>query len=400
MTVMQRDGSPKWQIEFTYRDVGVRKTSGILVGETKAEQKISKAKAEAIEAEWKAAIDVQKDSKHTQVTLFQALERHAETGVKARNRVTFLSSINRLCGAFGKDTLLDDIREEQIHEWRDAMMKGGVMVMTSDGWKPNGKPMAVASVNKYLKVLKRVLRRSHYEFKVLREVPHIVMAKDLDEDGADDEGEVRFLGDAEEAVLLGAAKDHPHVMNLLRFLIDCGGRKTESLNLTWDKLDLQGDASVRFYKNTKGNKKRTVPLSDDVRDMLVAMRKAQLAGGYTGNYVFAYKNQYGAWQDLVDVKAFVRVREVAMKTMPSLVDVSLHTCRHTFASRLVQAEVPLIKVRDLLGHSSVKMTEVYAHLAPTSLDTVRAIKAARKAKVAAELPALLGHNGGPAMEAA
>jgi integrase len=41
-----------------------------------------------------------------------------------------------------------------------------------------------------------------------------------------------------------------------------------------------------------------------------------------------------------------------------------HLLRHTFASHLVIREVPLIKIRDLLGHSSVKVTERYAHLLP------------------------------------
>ncbi|MDR1062420.1 MAG: tyrosine-type recombinase/integrase [Azoarcus sp.] len=42
--------------------------------------------------------------------------------------------------------------------------------------------------------------------------------------------------------------------------------------------------------------------------------------------------------------------------------------RHTCASWLVSAGQPLHVVRDLLGHSTIKMTERYAHLAP---ETVR-----------------------------
>lgn len=48
-------------------------------------------------------------------------------------------------------------------------------------------------------------------------------------------------------------------------------------------------------------------------------------------------------------------------------DLVPHDLRHTCAPWLVQAGVPLIEVRDLLRHSSVKVTERYAHLAPSGV---------------------------------
>ncbi|NWF72383.1 MAG: tyrosine-type recombinase/integrase [Nitrospirae bacterium] len=46
---------------------------------------------------------------------------------------------------------------------------------------------------------------------------------------------------------------------------------------------------------------------------------------------------------------------------------SLHTLRHTFISRLVQAGRPLPEVAALAGHRDIKMTMRYAHLAPSHL---------------------------------
>jgi hypothetical protein len=45
----------------------------------------------------------------------------------------------------------------------------------------------------------------------------------------------------------------------------------------------------------------------------------------------------------------------------------MHKLRHTFASQLVQNGVELYMVSKLLGHRSIKMTEIYAHLAPAHL---------------------------------
>lgn len=47
---------------------------------------------------------------------------------------------------------------------------------------------------------------------------------------------------------------------------------------------------------------------------------------------------------------------------------SLHILRHTFASHLVQAGESLKVVKDLLGHSSMETTEIYAELSPDNID--------------------------------
>jgi site-specific recombinase XerD len=47
-----------------------------------------------------------------------------------------------------------------------------------------------------------------------------------------------------------------------------------------------------------------------------------------------------------------------------LIDFTWHSLRHTFASRLVMADVNIRTVADLLGHRALTMTMRYTHLAP------------------------------------
>ncbi|MEX0900438.1 MAG: tyrosine-type recombinase/integrase [Gammaproteobacteria bacterium] len=46
---------------------------------------------------------------------------------------------------------------------------------------------------------------------------------------------------------------------------------------------------------------------------------------------------------------------------------SLHTLRHTFAAHLASSGIPLREIQLLLGHSTIRVTEIYAHLAPERL---------------------------------
>jgi site-specific recombinase XerD len=57
---------------------------------------------------------------------------------------------------------------------------------------------------------------------------------------------------------------------------------------------------------------------------------------------------------------------------------TMYTLRHTFASHLVMAGVPLPVVQQLMGHSSVTMTMRYAHLAPSAMTAaVQALEGVR-----------------------
>lgn len=155
---------------------------------------------------------------------------------------------------------------------------------------------------------------------------------------------VRWVTRDEEAVLLHhceltfPAPDAVAMRNLIVFLVDTGARLSEALRVRqsfWDK------ATQVTFLDTKNGKSRTVPLTPRALEGLKGLPD---------------------WSKDKCVRLFTRVRNAA-----GLPDVSLHILRHTCASRLVQGGMDLYRVKEWLGHSTIQVTERYAHLAPSSL---------------------------------
>jgi len=76
--------------------------------------------------------------------------------------------------------------------------------------------------------------------------------------------------------------------------------------------------------------------------------------GIDNDYVFTYQGNRIRWGN---DKSLKNVLDKA-----GLANVSMHTLRHTFASQLVMAGVPLRDVQELMGHRSYETTLQYAHL--------------------------------------
>ena len=156
---------------------------------------------------------------------------------------------------------------------------------------------------------------------------------------------VRWLTVEEEQKLIDCAARH--LVPIIRFAVDSGGRLSEILGLDWRKVELE-HKRVRFV-DTKNGEDRTVRLSDRAWATLANL------GPKEKGPVFTYRGR-----PTESVKAaFNSARKKA-----GLSDVRFHDLRHTFASRLVQGGVPLYDVMHLMGHKSLDMVQLYSHLGP------------------------------------
>ncbi len=174
----------------------------------------------------------------------------------------------------------------------------------------------------------------------------------------------RFLTYAEEKKLL--AELAPHIRDVAVFSLDSGCCKEECLTLKWPTVVFENDGSVSiiiraaYSKNRKPVKK---PLPNRAAELLRRLRKEHPE---SSGHVFL-------GVDGEPIKSIGTGFNAAVRRAGLGDDVTFHTLRHTYASRLAQAGVPLLDISKALNHSSVRMAERYAHLAPSNLKAAVAV---------------------------
>jgi integrase len=147
--------------------------------------------------------------------------------------------------------------------------------------------------------------------------------------------------------------------DLLVALTLTGGRWSEVTGLRWSKIDW-AEGVAKLWGGKVG-KERLVPLPEQFQEVL-RRRRAEADG--TNPYVFP------GWSGEKLRAPSPAIREAmdrcGLNSDPEIIKahgkVTIHSLRHTFASWLLQNGADLSSVQDMLGHSSISMTQRYAHL--------------------------------------
>jgi integrase len=166
-----------------------------------------------------------------------------------------------------------------------------------------------------------------------------------------------FLTQAEFEKLYFAIQER-WLKDIVLFAVLTGMRQGEIINLQWKNVDLRG-ACLHIRNSSsfsaKMGKERTIPINHLGLELLKTRARAT-------DHVFTYGDGRRIKRDHLThrFKNYVRISDLNES-------VHFHSLRHTFASWLVQAGVPIYTVQKLLGHSSVRITEIYSHLADENL---------------------------------
>ena len=330
--------------------------------------------------------DPQADKKAAKVDTLKAYLAHEYGPWVEAHRKDGKATLARLTACFVSefgDKKLSELNAWIIEKWRSNRLKSGI------------RP---ATVNRDLTAIKAALSKA-VEWRFIPAHP----LADLKPSKVDHAGKVRFLSDDEEASLLQALNEREerkrterdngnqwrqarkktalpsftgqyadHLMPLVILALNTGMRRGELLTLAWADIDLPRALLTVNGDTAKSGKTRHIPLNTDAT---AALETWQQTTGQAQGLIFL--NDEG--KQLASVKtAFNRLLANA-----GIENFRFHDLRHTFASKLVMAGVDLNTVRELLGHSDIKMTLRYALLAPEH----KALAVARLVKPASTAPA-------------
>lgn len=146
---------------------------------------------------------------------------------------------------------------------------------------------------------------------------------------------------------------------ILEMLIATGMRVSELCSLDVVDCDLES-RSVRIYG--KGSKERVVQLESEpaIRALQRYLPERKTACDIAGSDSAAlFVNKYCARMSDRSVREVVSRRA---KEVNASVAITPHMLRHTFATLLLENDVDIRYIQRLLGHSSIKTTEIYTHV--------------------------------------
>lgn len=230
--------------------------------------------------------------------------------------------------AFLGDLNLDEITLDVIDRIKSAKLKEA----------------SKATTNRYLAVVRAILRRARDEWEWVDKVPKVKLFKETN-------SRERSLTVEDAKRLLGELPEHQR--EYVIFALATGLRQSNVLQLEWSQVNLeQRHAWVRGSQSKNGH-----PISVPLNHTALSVLKRQQ--GKHLNRVFTYRGKpikqanTKAWQ--------------AAKKRAGIEDFRWHDLRHTWATWQRQAGTPTHELQQLGGWRTGAMVERYAHLAPDSL---------------------------------
>ncbi len=251
-------------------------------------------------------------------------------------------------------------RDQEIIDWfSQAMARLPLSAINTEVIEAARKKLlesrAPATVNRYLAVLKAVLRAA-VTWGWISYAPKITLLKLK-------ESEPRFITREQFAVLLSHLP--PHMKPIAEFAVLTGLRTANIRELVWGRVSLERAHVWIGAQSMKGRRAVGIALSDDAVRVLKGIKRVP-----DQDRVFLYEGR-----PLMQSFGKRTWRKACKKA--GLVGFRFHDLRHTWASWMMQSGVPPYAIQALGGWASAKMVDRYAHLSPDHLKQYAALSKLR-----------------------
>lgn len=218
-------------------------------------------------------------------------------------------------------------------------------------------PVSISTKAKHLALMKAIMRAAERDWKWIERGPVIKVPQERGK-------RVRWL-EPHEAVRLMNECSEP-LKSIVVFALATGLRRSNIVDLQWQDVDLQRKVAWIHPEESKSGQAIGVALNDTscrlLRDQIGNHKK----------WVFVHRKE----STLPNGKKSAAIRKMrvdgntawrlALKRA-GIDNFRFHDLRHTWASWLVQAGVPLTVLQEMGGWESIEMVQRYAHLAPRHL---------------------------------
>lgn len=172
---------------------------------------------------------------------------------------------------------------------------------------------------------------------------------------------VRYLTPDERTRLIATleerdAAESDYLQTAVLLSLNTGIRKGTLLRLKWQYINWQGKMLTLPGPIMKGRKTKKIPLNTVAIEVLESWKRRS-APKNASCYIFPGDTPKGHLGDLKNPwKTLLKRAEIT--------GFRWHDLRHDFASQLAMQGVDILTIKDLMCHEDLRMTMVYAHLAP------------------------------------
>lgn len=247
----------------------------------------------------------------------------------------YLSSVNNsfkhLIKFFGEHKNLDELSVKEIEEFKFHLIKSA----------PKGFVV-------YMRTLKAAFNIA-IEWKYITSNPFV---KVKFKKGQKRKPEFITRDDLEKIL---NQTENKKMKDIFIFAFNTGCRLGEIAQLRWQNIDFRKNIIIIGDNlfTTKNEKQRIIPISKELLPILKELSKKTRK---PQNYVFGRTNSFPFNSDYISRNFKKACRKAKLKE-----EIHFHTLRHSFASNLAIKGVPIIVIKELLGHSSITTTEIYSH---------------------------------------